>query len=54
VSKIIEQVSPSSTVSNMTDTLLDRQYQEILLGLNPEEFGKWSQTYWHSLAQNLR
>lgn len=54
MSTVAEQISPSSTAFKTPDALLDRQYQEILLGQNPEEFDKWSQTHWHSLAQNLR
>jgi hypothetical protein len=41
MSKIVEQLLPGSSVSDMSDTLVDQQCQEILLGLNPEEFGKW-------------
>jgi hypothetical protein len=39
MSKVTEQISPSLNISDIADTVLDRQYQEILQDLVLEEFG---------------
>ena len=52
MTKALEQIKLSSGALDASDILISRQQQDLLLEVNPAEFGPWTTTHWHALTHN--